>query len=109
MASWLEILLAILATYRLAQLIAFDDGPYHVFDKFRKELGRRAAPEQALQIVGIWTNLAELFTCPYCLGIWFALPFVFLVGFVNVTGFILLWLGIAGGQAVLQGRVENAE
>jgi hypothetical protein len=96
--SLLKIGIAILACYRLAQLVALDDGPYKVMVRFRKELGRRAATGDAL-----WENWAELFHCPFCLGVWFAFPLAIWVGGNSIIGIIIIWLAIAGGQAFLQG------
>jgi hypothetical protein len=95
--SWLEIGVAILACYRLAQLVALDEGPYKVFARFRAELGRRAASGSAF-----WENSAELMHCPFCLGLWFAAPLAVWVG-GSVVDIIIIWLAIAGGQAFLQG------
>lgn len=96
MPSLFKIAIAILACYRLAQLIALDDGPYFIFDRIRRELGKRAAEEDAL-----WVNLAELVNCPFCLGIWFALPLAIWVG-CGLIEVVIYWLAIAGGQAFLQ-------
>lgn len=87
-----EVGLAILACYRLSQLLAIDDGPYNVFLEWRKWLGRRANGST------FWHNVAEMFHCPFCLGVWFAFPLALLID----GNFLLLWLGIAGGQAFLE-------
>lgn len=99
----LRFVIAVLACYRLAQLVAIDDGPYFIFDRFRKEIGKRAADGDTL-----WVNLAELTVCPFCLGIWFALPLAVWVG-GTIIEIIIIWLAIAGGQAFLQGVNYYAE
>ena len=88
---------AVLACYRLAQLVVLDEGPYKVFERFRAELGRRAAGGDAF-----WENMAELLHCPFCMGVWFALPLAVWVGGTLIE-VVVIWLAIAGGQAVLQG------
>jgi hypothetical protein len=103
MPSLFKFVLAVFACYRLAQLIALDDGPYSVFDRLRKELGWRAANENVF-----WQNMAELFHCPFCLGIWFAIPLAFYVG-EGIIEIVIAWLAIAGAQAFLQGVNYDAE
>ena len=98
-----KFLLAVFACYRLAQLVAIDDGPYIIFDIFRKELGKRAADGDAL-----WVNLAELMICPFCLGLWFAAPLALFVG-SGIIEIVITWLAIAGAQSFLQGVNYNAE
>jgi hypothetical protein len=100
------ILLAILACYRVSELIAIDDGPYKVFSRLRQGLGRRAALEQRWNKEGVWSNLAELVQCPYCIGVWVAALFALLLA-GDVKEFLLMWLGIAGGQSVLQGLIDH--
>ena len=95
--SLLKIGVAILACYRLAQLVALDDGPYKIFARFRAESGRWAAGGDAF-----WENCAELIHCPFCLGMWFGLPLALWVG-GSIIDIIIVWLAIAGGQAFLQG------
>ena len=95
-----RIALAILACFRLGELFAFDEGPLRVFERLRFALGAndydmKGRPESA------W---GRFISCPYCLGIWFAAFLVVLVVCPTLAGDLaLLWLGIAGGQALLQG------
>ena len=88
MTGWIlfKTVLAVLACYRLARLVAYDD----IFAWLRKSV----KPE---------STLGRFFSCPYCLGIWFALPLTYFVG-LNKTGalFILLVLAIAGAQDLLE-------
>jgi len=104
----LSIVLAILATYRLSQLIALDDGPFDCFVFLRgltfcsrKGKARRGP---------VWHSLEKLVNCPYCLGVWFAALFTAVVSQIEPltiwTG-LLVWLGIAGGQCALQSVTDN--
>jgi hypothetical protein len=101
--SWqcvLRIVLAILADYRLSELLAIDDGPGHMFRRLREWAGRKAAENSNK---GIWVSLAELVTCPFCLGIWLAGFFTILIVFPSVLGDVLIiLLAIAGGQTYLE-------
>lgn len=90
-----RIVLAVLGCYRLCELVAVDDGPYQVFAKLRSALDAAGTRQGTFAY-----NLAELFSCPYCLGIWFSVLCTFLV-FYRVDA-MLVFLGIAGGQCALR-------
>ena len=78
--------LAVLACYRLARLVAYDEA----FDWLRKSV----KPESVL---------GKLFSCPYCVGFWFAILMVVLVELnTSWSLIILLALGIAGAQDYLE-------
>lgn len=82
-----ELMLAVLAVWRLAHLLAHERGPWDVVSK----LHARAAG----------TPLAALLACPYCLGLWLALlPAVWWAG--DVPHGLLLWWGIGGGAALIE-------
>lgn len=99
MSDEIRLLLAILTCYRLAQLVALDDA----FKWSRKDLNARASLGDP-----VWESLAELAHCPYCLGVWFAVPIAGLYQWDSIISTItLLILGIAGGQAFLQGRITD--
>lgn len=98
-ALWL--LLATLAVYRLAELVAFDEG----FGGFGIMLREYAGAYDLNEATGLpETSAGRLVSCPYCLGVWLAFAGVtlFLLSDVLVVQIFLLWLGIAGGQSWLQ-------
>jgi hypothetical protein len=88
--------LAVLATYRLAILFAWEDGPARVFLKIRMRLGAyNYGPDGNAD-----TSLGELAGCPYCQGVYVALALALI--FYPIGWHILLyWFAIAGGQAFL--------
>lgn len=99
----MSLFLAIMTCYRLAQLVALDDGPMFVFKKFRQKLNKRAANGGQFS-----KSMAELFHCPFCLGMWIAVPCAVLYLWPAVIGdAFLLVVGIAGAQAFLEGRRED--
>lgn len=121
-------ILAILATYRLTQLVVFDDGPLFVFTRLREWSDREArikqdeilavhrltreefnqlSPIKANEISKQWRGVSQSITdglhCPYCVGIWAAALCTILVTFPTKLGDIFLTcLAIAGGQAILE-------
>jgi hypothetical protein len=102
MDIYLRLTLVILSCYRIAQLISVDNGPFDIFLKMRIKLGKMAAGSV------IAKNFADLYSCPYCLGVWVSLGVFPAVIFPSLVSdlFILIW-GIAGGQAFLQSISEN--
>ena len=89
----LDILILCLATFRAAQLVALDDGPGQIFARLRS-----------------WAiaDARELFSCPYCLGVWFAA--LFTVAWLTgnpIVYYALVALAVSGGQAALQGMIDK--
>jgi Protein of unknown function (DUF1360) len=93
-APWFETLLSVLAVWRVAHLLALERGPFDLFSRLHVALQRPGG-----------RGLAALLACPYCLGLWLAaLPAAWLGwrdGLALPTA-LLLWLGIAGGAALLE-------
>ena len=110
MTELARLALAVLACYRLAQLLPTDDGPGEVFKRTRESLGRRAARAQGSgRHVLLWRNLAEFARCPYCIGAWAALLCAALLLWPSTPGDLFLaWWGIAGGQTALEIQVSGA-
>lgn len=101
-----RIILAILATYRISNLIALDNGPFDIIRVTRSYIGRKAAIGSAA-----WKTLAGLTRCPLCLGIWVSIIATITLYCNNmVIDFIMITLAIAGGQSVIYmiaGYVED--
>ena len=97
--TWLRLVMAALACFRLVQLITVDEGPGDIFDRIRVlagcyELGPGGEPE---------TALGRFLACPYCVGVWLAVPFAALALWPTGAGDVALAIGaVAGGQAVLE-------
>ena len=90
-------ILLTLATYRLARLIAIDDGPADVLLKLRSLWGAYDYGENGQAR----TSLGRGLTCPYCVGFWVAGLAAF--GAYGFTpGVIVYWFALAGAQSLLQ-------
>jgi len=104
-----SIVLAILATYRLAQLVALDDGPFDCVVALR---GLTVYSLKGNDRKGpVWHSLEELVNCPYCLGVWFAGLMTVVIAQIeplNIWTGLLVWLGIAGGQCALQSITDKS-
>lgn len=85
-----------LAVFRLTDLISIDT----ITEPLRNAIGRKSTSSKA------WRFLAELVHCQYCAGVWVALLGTVASTFVvrlSVIDFLMLWLSVAGGQALLAG------
>lgn len=100
----LQLLLLVLATYRVASLVGREDGPYvpflfddpsgfqaGIFEMVRRKAG--AYEEQN-------TSLSRGITCPLCIGVYAALGMLVLLS-IQYANLLVLWLAIAGGQKFL--------
>jgi hypothetical protein len=92
--------LAILATYRIARMLAMEDGPFDLFAKTRELLDAKQE-----------TWIGRGVNCPLCIGFWVAGVFALLLAHdapdMGRSGVILAWFAIAGGQTVLQMVIEK--
>lgn len=113
----LRLILAIFTCYRLARMIALDDGPFFIFKRVRYWLKDRAywealsagmVDDKAKNGIddkhfGKWHNLSEGLSCPFCAGVWVSLPLLALLIWPTVYGdWFLVLLSISGAQAYLQ-------
>lgn len=94
----LEIILAILATYRIARMIAIEEGAFGVFEWVRSKVDPRQN-----------TWLGRGMNCPMCISFWVALAFTFLIQVASLQLFLVTWLGIAGGAVIVYQVVDQWE
>lgn len=103
----LLIILSAIATARVTVFFINEDGPLNIVPKFREYLGIIYYPEidayMPANYDSYWkSQLAEIFTCPWCLGLYVAAFFVILAYFFPTfalyfsTIFALSWMGPVG-------------
>jgi uncharacterized protein DUF1360 len=80
------LILCALAVWRLAHLLAREDGPFDVIFKLRQRAGK-----------GV---LGSLLDCFYCLSLWIAIPFTLVLSREWLTG-IVTWLALSGAASLL--------
>lgn len=98
----IRLALCIFTVYRITELLVIDDGPLFVFQKFRRFLGRMSNKGY------IYNQIALIFNCPFCLGVWISIVFAFLILFPTIPGdIVLIFGGIAGGQCLLESISER--
>lgn len=91
-----------LACYRLAQLIANDDGPLSIFGRIRRGVDRKAKAEQEEGRGLIWQSVSDGINCPFCVGVWVAAVLGVVYTGIDRLLFIRI-LAIAGAQSWLEG------
>ena len=105
----LRLFIAIFAVYRLSQLLPEDDGPFFIFRRIREFCDNKAVKEQEKtgSLDGIWSNINEGITCPYCMGMYISIFCCALLVWPTIPGdLFLLVFALAGGQTLLQ-RVSS--
>ena len=87
---WL--IIGILAVWRLSHLLVSEAGPWHALDRMRRHIAG--------------TIFGDLFNCFYCISIWVAAPFAFLLcGTGNDAtwkGRLLLWPALSAGAIIIE-------
>lgn len=89
-------ILAVFATYRVARMVALEEGPGAIFEDMRN-----------FYLTDDW--IGRGIRCPLCLGFWFAAIPAGTIGMalgLPWWQFAGLHLAIAGGQAVLHDATE---
>lgn len=80
--------LASLATYRAARMVAMEDGPFDVFTRLQERIDQK-------------TWIGRGLRCTLCVSFWLALPAALLVGPADPRELLLLWGGIAGSVVIV--------
>jgi hypothetical protein len=94
-----DLLLLILAAYRLTSLIASEEGPFGLFERLRAALGAYDYGPDGRPL----TNLGRGIVCPLCVGVYVAaLMFALAQWGGEIGAVVLLWLAVAGGQHWLE-------
>lgn len=78
---------AILATWRITHLVTAEDGPWEVVARLRRRAGSG--------VVG------QLMDCSYCLSLWVALPFAWIVG-DTWRDRLIAWPALSAGAIVIE-------
>ena len=85
------LVLGILCVWRITHLLQAEDGPWDVVVRLRRVIGE-----------GFWGRSPG---CFYCLSLWIAVPFAYVLG-ETLTEQLLLWPALSAG-AILAERVTR--
>ncbi len=99
-----NLIIAGLATYRLALFISEDEGPFKIFSRLRGWAILKADHEKSSYSPSLkWATLAEGLHCPYCVGIYMAI-LTYAVSLIpsEIAQGLLKILAIAGLQSAVR-------
>ena len=89
---WFRFALGVFATWRVAHLLANEDGPWDAVLRLRAALGD-----------GLWGRLVDCFNC---VSLWVAAPVALAVG-RSAGEWVLAWLALSGAACLLQRAVRE--
>ena len=94
---WPRLVLASLATWRLAHLLAHEDGPWDLIARASTALGRSR-----------WGRMLD---CFYCLSLWVAAPMALWVvpglGIDDIGSAAMVWLALSGAACLCESLCER--
>jgi len=93
MTSWMRLVLAVLATWRVAHLLSSEDGPADLMIHLRRRMGAGVA--------------GRLMDCFQCLSVWVAVPLAFFVG-TGPVDIVVSWLALSGAACLLERRGQES-
>ncbi|MHC4618393.1 MAG: hypothetical protein ACYTEQ_11650 [Planctomycetota bacterium] len=90
----------------MGQLFKYDDGPLFIFKRIRTFTDKKALADQKdSRPLSLWNNINEGVHCEFCAGFYAGILGAALIAWPTVPGdLFLLWMGLSGGQAFLQGQ-----
>ena len=91
-SPWFRLTIAVLATWRVAHLIAHEDGPFDMIVRLRARAG-----------AGV---LGQLMDCPYCLSLWVAAPFALFLA-DTTPAWCAACLAISGGASLIESAFDH--
>lgn len=97
MSNFFLLIISSLAVFRLSELVAYDEGPFEIFEKIRNLFPSGSMIDKMLE-------------CIYCNGIWWSLLltiFLSVIHVIELWAFPLWWLGIAGGAIVVTRTIRE--
>ena len=85
-AHWFGLVLGVLATWRVAHMLAHEDGPWDLVLRLRQAVGDGP--------------FGRVLDCLYCLSLWIAAPIAFTVA-DDPIGWVIAWLALSGAACLL--------
>ena len=100
----LQFVVVVLATYRLASLLAREEGPYIPLGTLKDGKFQTGVFERLRQLAGAYgeqsTSLSRGVQCPLCIGV-YAAALIIVLWSVPYADLAVIWLGVAGGAKFL--------
>jgi hypothetical protein len=108
--TWIDLIVLILASYRLTHLIVFDEITSFIRSQFFTAVFEPDASGQIMRRIefkgtGLKKWIGLLLSCYWCVGVWSSLAVILLYYLVPLSYPLLLILAIAGGAAIIETKV----
>ncbi|MCR8660122.1 DUF1360 domain-containing protein [Paenibacillus endoradicis] len=108
--SWIQLVILILASFRVTHLIVYDNITWFLRAPFMMIVQVTDESGQTIQQVHIKGNglrrwIGTLLVCHWCVGIWSALLLVILYYFVPLSSFIILGFAVAGMGSIIESQI----
>ncbi|GED60984.1 DUF1360 domain-containing protein [Brevibacillus formosus] len=111
--SWIDLIILVLASFRLTHLIVFDEITSFLRNPFYQVL---YVPDESGQMVRdfqfkggrVRQWIGRLLSCHWCVGIWVGALIVALYMYVPAAYPLLLLLAIAGAAAVIETKLYSS-
>lgn len=90
--NWLVFILSAFAVWRVANIIAEENGPFRIFERIRHQLPAK-------------TNAGEGIRCPFCVGVWLSIlttAWLWWIGLVPPELAVIYVFGCAGAASALK-------
>lgn len=110
--------LAILATYRIAYFVPFEDGPFNFMERTRSyftnktyniEIEANVTESGEFEVSrydALFMTIDDMISCPYCVGFWVSL---IVAPIALYTPVVLLPFAIAGGAHLIERLMQAWE
>lgn len=96
----MNLLILILACFRITFLLVVEDGPYRIFDRLREFAGVYQLPPKPLA--------GQILECPYCTSLWVAFACCLFFGYNEaITVYVLLPFAVSGGAIMVVTYVNS--
>ena len=109
--EWIDLVILVLASYRLTRLIVFDEITSFIRSPFLTVSYKENDAGQLIESVefkgdGFRNWVGRLLSCYWCVGIWSSLGVVLLYIYLPSFFPLLLILAVAGAAAFIQSKTE---
>lgn len=108
--TWLNLVILILASFRLTHLIVYDKITAFLRKPFIEttyELNHQGEIEEVIKIKGSGLRywIGSLLSCYWCTGIWATIAIILLYAFVPNSHIVLVILAVAGAAALIESQI----
>ncbi|WP_332694813.1 DUF1360 domain-containing protein [Halalkalibacter lacteus] len=109
--DWIDLVILILASYRLTRLIVFDEITSFIRRPFLSVSYQENEAGQLVESIefkgkGLRYWFGVLLSCHWCVGIWSSLGVVLLYFYFPLFNLLLIILAVAGAAAFIQSKAE---